>query len=781
VKRATRTPVADAVRAQIGARGLIAAVLATGSGLASGPAAALELGDVQVSSFLGQPLRAAIPYRLGPNEVLSDSCVSLLRDPTVNGMPNVARAELSVADGTISITGNTAVREPLMTMRVNIRCAYTPQLTRDYMLFIDPERPATSATAVVAPVAPVAARPATAVATPAPAERRRTVNRDPVSAATRYRVQPGDSLSLIAQRIEDRPIGLWDAAAEIFAANPDAFINEDPNKLKAGAWLDIPDFSVTDAQAGATTEIFREPVAPAPVEPDATAVSAASEAAAPYAAPDVPETALAADTQAAAAPQTTGGQSRGQTGPEAGTAAESPAGRVEPGAPDADIADISVPGDGAEVAAGVGTTTIPDTALPAPEIRSTSPGVTAAAPAPRPPEPESGGIMAWILGALVAVIGGLLVFRQRIWPASRSAPVEPVAAPRPRETAGDTQRLETISVGDAAGVDEPPARPDLVLDADLVMGTGLSEGTDVDLATDFGVAAATDIDFELPEEASAVDTGLSATDILPPLASAGETILESEILPVDDDDDEQEMSVIIDAPDSAGHDDLTEPEFAALQLDSDGEPVYELELTAEQEADLRMLEKDYEHEWTVTQALNVELEKAAAGLAGPLGEEGDDASASDLSSTSIAALDITAQLPRSSADEFDELPAEDVDEALASDLSSTSIAALDLTAQLPRSNADEFDELPAEDVDEALASDLTSTSITALDLTAQLPRGSGDEFDEPEDVEADEAVTVTLKCDDDTGEILPPAAGDDTAETLIGDDDVTAEMPIRRR
>ncbi len=39
-------------------------------------------------------------------------------------------------------------------------------------------------------------------------------------------------------------MALWPAVDRLFAANPDAFMDGDINRLKAGSWLEIPDLSV---------------------------------------------------------------------------------------------------------------------------------------------------------------------------------------------------------------------------------------------------------------------------------------------------------------------------------------------------------------------------------------------------------------------------------------------------------------------------------------------------------------------------------------------------------
>ncbi|MDH3433809.1 MAG: hypothetical protein OEM60_08120, partial [Gammaproteobacteria bacterium] len=106
---------------------LKSALVVVGGSLAAVPATALELGDVKVHSTLGQPLRASIAYALGPNEALSDTCVTLQPGNAADGLPSVDRASMIVSDGVIAITGRSVIREPLLAMRLNVRCQYTAQ------------------------------------------------------------------------------------------------------------------------------------------------------------------------------------------------------------------------------------------------------------------------------------------------------------------------------------------------------------------------------------------------------------------------------------------------------------------------------------------------------------------------------------------------------------------------------------------------------------------------------------------------------------------------------
>jgi Tfp pilus assembly protein FimV len=89
------------------------------------------------------------------------------------------------------------------------------------------------------------------------------VDTSPVAAGFRYQVQAGDSLSQIVSRVEHRAIALWPAVDAVFAANPHAFLNNDRDLLRAGAWLVIPD--MTGASAATPVEASAPLDAAAPV------------------------------------------------------------------------------------------------------------------------------------------------------------------------------------------------------------------------------------------------------------------------------------------------------------------------------------------------------------------------------------------------------------------------------------------------------------------------------------------------------------------------------------
>jgi hypothetical protein len=597
---------------------LKSALFAVGGSLAALPAAAIELGDVKVHSTLGQPLRASIAYALAPNEAISDACVSLIGGPNASGMPTVSRASLIVTDGVIAITGNSAVSEPLVSMRVNVRCAYTPQLTREYMLFIDPAdtQVTTASEPVVAPVeAPVVTRRETPA--PRPAARPRPVNTEPITSSTRYRVQPGDSLSEIAQRIENRPVGLWPAINAIFAANPEAFIDQDINKLKAGSWLNIPDFG-----AGEPVTIVEAESAPAtPAEP-VSAGSAYSPGQLDAAAPPAEEASEPVSIV----------ESSAIDEPVAETAAresESPLVDLRPG----DIIDDSL--------------IIPDTVIDAPQTTATQPNVPVAIVQESASEASGSNWIAWLIGAGLALIGGLLVFG-RFRGRFGSAPIGAASAqPQRRRTDGDTQRIDAISepevdIDEFADIDDDaPTAENLALDADLIIGTGLSEGTDVDVSQDFAFASTTELDLELPEEISSGADTKAHTDIIPPLNIDESSILESEVMP--DDEDDYDMSVIVDATKMPDPNDVTERDLEAIAVTSDDETLVSGGYTLSQEVDYKVLEQDYEDELTATQALNAEIQKAAEELALREDEMPED-DTKEMSMATVHELDVTAQM-----------------------------------------------------------------------------------------------------------------------------------------
>jgi len=595
----------------------IPVIIAVGSSLAALPASALELGELTVQSRLGQPLRASIAYALAPNEQLSDYCVTLRPGPSVSGLPGFGAATMSVANGVIMLTGRSPVREPMISAHVVVNCPYSANLSREYMLFIDPliSTQATTTTLQTTPQAePVAITP-TAIERPVTAVVAAPVRKD-IGTASSHQVQAGESLSTIAQRIENRTIGLWPAVDAIFAANPDAFMNNDPNQLKAGSWLSIPDFDGSAAVVAAP-ESVAVPVAD---------VSAAYE----------PTPVVEAITEE--------------------IVLEEPALIEQPIAVEEPVADMTndlQPGD-----------IILDTKLEGPTTASSSPNVPVAIITTKSVSTDgaaSSSWLIWLAGSGVALVFGLLMFGRRLRGRSDKPPAV-TQTDQSQRRFSDTQTTDTENI-EALGVDfdlsdDSPTEENLVLDADLVIGTGLDQNSTAGGPEDFGFAATTELDIELPFEPVAQIS--DETDMLPPLKTDEHSILESEVLPEDDDYD---MSVIVDATKMPRPEDVTEHDLKAVELPHDDGTLIAENYTINKEIDYQVVEQDYEDELTATQALNEEIARAATELAERMESNSDEHETAALPLATVTELDVTAQMPAQN-DDISDLDDTGVNEAI---------------------------------------------------------------------------------------------------------------------
>ena len=311
--------------------------LAVSLALASGAAAALGLGQIQLKSGLGEPLLAEIPIISNDPSELERLRASLASPATFARVglqpPDAVMADLqfvsaldSRGNPVIRVTSTQPITQPLLTFLVEVDWGQG-RLVREYSALIDAPRtaaapmqppiqapqaapsntivresdpvPATQPAQEADPVAsappeaepdpepapitvppaqpaprPVAAAPATPVA-PSPIE------------SGRYDVQAGDTLSAIAGRIEGASIN--QAMIALLRENPGAFIDGNIHLVKAGAVLQIPDASalaqVDSAEAAALvrsqTQQWREATAavPQPAMADADPVDAGSAAA----------------------------------------------------------------------------------------------------------------------------------------------------------------------------------------------------------------------------------------------------------------------------------------------------------------------------------------------------------------------------------------------------------------------------------------------------------------------------------------------------------------------
>ena len=275
---------------------LTGVALATACLMAS-PTWALGLGRLNVQSVLGETLRAeiditsitpeeaaSIRLRVAPpeayrsagveyNAVLSGASVTL--DRRADGRPF------------LRVSSDRAVLEPFVDVIVEASWA-TGRLVREYTMLFDPPSTRVAAapaptTSPVASAAPTPAVPAPAAApvarptpattataprapsAPAPAPARAAAPAPAAPAAApstqasgdEYRVRRGDSLSAIAARTMRGGVSLDQMLVSLFRGNPDAFVGDNMNRLKAGAVLAVPSSeSVKSISPSAAREVI---------------------------------------------------------------------------------------------------------------------------------------------------------------------------------------------------------------------------------------------------------------------------------------------------------------------------------------------------------------------------------------------------------------------------------------------------------------------------------------------------------------------------------------------
>ena len=225
---------------------------------------ALGLGRLQVQSALGEALRAEIDVTSLTPEEASTLQVRI-------AAPDVYRAAgldyQSVLTGTraivlqrpdgrtvLRLTSDRAVQEPFVDVILELTWA-SGRLVREYTLLLDPPRiqpapPAVAAAPAPAPAAPVVTapvRPAAPAPAPAPAVQAATpavaapAPRPPALAGGgQVTVQRGDTLSRIAARTAPPGVSLEQMLVSLYRTNPQAFIDNNMNLLKAGSVLMVP-------------------------------------------------------------------------------------------------------------------------------------------------------------------------------------------------------------------------------------------------------------------------------------------------------------------------------------------------------------------------------------------------------------------------------------------------------------------------------------------------------------------------------------------------------------
>lgn len=210
---------------------------------------AAGLGGINVFSGLGQPLRAEIELKATPQELQTLSAriasADAFRQANVTYSSVMTGLQVSVESrgnrSVIRLVSDRPVNEPFLELLVELNWA-NGRMLREYTFLLDPieaVRPAAAAVAapVTSPMAGAAGTPSAPGAAP----------------SGRYRVQRGDTLRGIANRHRVEGATLDQMLMALLRENPAAFVDNNVNRLRAGAILTIPDqasaASVTPAQA----------------------------------------------------------------------------------------------------------------------------------------------------------------------------------------------------------------------------------------------------------------------------------------------------------------------------------------------------------------------------------------------------------------------------------------------------------------------------------------------------------------------------------------------------
>lgn len=235
-------------------------------GLSGTGAYALSLGRLTVQSALGEPLRAEIDIP----EITAEEAASLkagVASPDafvaagLDYSPAMSSLQASLqrrADGRayLRLSSERTINDPFVDLILEASWSQG-RIVRDYTLLFDPpvlrKAPAAPTLAQVptAPVvttlpratasAPAAAEPARTASTPA-----KTVPPKPAAplptdvSGDSVTVKKGDTASKIANSIKPADVSLDQMLVALLRSNPDAFVNDNLNRIRAGAVLSIP-------------------------------------------------------------------------------------------------------------------------------------------------------------------------------------------------------------------------------------------------------------------------------------------------------------------------------------------------------------------------------------------------------------------------------------------------------------------------------------------------------------------------------------------------------------
>ena len=254
----------------------LSAMAAAALALAAPGSWALGLGRMTVQSALGENLRAEIDVtsitpeeatslrvRIAPPEAYRAAGVDY--GAVLTGT-QVTLARRSDGRQFLRVASDRVVQEPFLDVILELSWA-SGRLVREYTMLLDPPSTRVAAPAptpapvapvisaaptpapappprAAAPTAPPAPRAAAPTPAPAPSPAAAPAPRPAATAAAasgdEYRVRNGDTLTRVATRTQREGVSLDQMLVALWRNNPQAFIENNMNRLKAGAVLALP-------------------------------------------------------------------------------------------------------------------------------------------------------------------------------------------------------------------------------------------------------------------------------------------------------------------------------------------------------------------------------------------------------------------------------------------------------------------------------------------------------------------------------------------------------------
>ena len=270
-------------------RALTGSLLAAMCYFGAGSAWALSLGAATVQSSLGQGLRAEVDVSTA-TDAEADSLTAEIASGqayaagNLDVSPALKDLKISVQRRTsgnmlIRIVGDRPVNEPVLQVLLDVRWS-TGKMVRSFTLFIDPpaapEKTKTESGSIVGatpavvlipeklpPVVPSAAAETTIEKADVAANARKSESQTSDNAAVTQRsivIRKGDTAGRIAARLRTENRTPEQLMLALLQANPDAFVAQNINRLKAGAQLTLeplPDSQALSADAAAR-EVARQ-------------------------------------------------------------------------------------------------------------------------------------------------------------------------------------------------------------------------------------------------------------------------------------------------------------------------------------------------------------------------------------------------------------------------------------------------------------------------------------------------------------------------------------------